>query len=167
MDSASLENCTKIEIILEILYSVVGFFPEGFGTMLRNHIDLSNFDSFSSRQVLFNVHLENVILGSMNSYCEHLKPQEKKLHQMFEKLSNVIGFSALEAMSLYEIPAMLSDPASDTGRSSDELKLGSMGKSFFYTRCKFGFKYEDLRICANAWINHVENILNGNQSTGN
>jgi len=132
LDCTSLESCTKIEILLEILYSVVGFFPEGFGTMLRNHVDLSNFDSFSSRKELFKVYFENVVLGNMKSYCEHLKPEEKKLHKIFEKLSKVIGFSASEAISIYEIPAMLSDPASDTGRSNDELKLGSMSKSFFF-----------------------------------
>ena len=167
MNCTSLENCTNIEVILEILYSFIGFFPEGFGTMLRNYIDLSNFDSFSSRQDLFKIQFENVFLGSMNSYCEHLKSEEKKLHQMLEKLSNVIGFSTSEAISLYEIPAMLSDPASDTGHSKDELLLGSMAKSFFYSRCKFDLKYEDLGKCANVWINHVENILNGNQSLGN
>ena len=158
------EKCTKIEIILGILANLDGKLGFGFGTTLRNFIELSSFDSFSVRQKLFNIYFDKVYFGNLEDYCEHLKDDEKKLHEIFSNLSTIIGFSTSEAMSLYDIPAILSDPSSENGK--DELLLGNMPKSFYYSRCKHGFKYESLKICGIAWHNHIERISNGNK-TGN
>ena len=67
-------------------------------------------------------------------------------------------------MSLYDIPAILSDPSSENGK--DELLFGSMPKSFYYSRYKHGATYESLKICGNAWHDHIENVFKGNK-TGN
>ena len=155
----------KIEIILQIMYSLAGgkFAQQGFGTLLRNFIGLSPFDSFSVRKKLFDIHFDKVIFGNMENFCEHLKQEEEKLHEIFINISTILGFSISEAMSLYEIPAMLADPASDIS-GKDELKFGTMPKSFYYSRCKHGSKYGDLEICEKAWHDHMERLFDGNQT---
>ena len=152
----------KIEIILEIINHLFGF-SEGFGTMLRNHVELSNFDSFNSRKDLFNIYFDKVKFGNLENYCQHLKPEEKKLHETFVNISTIMGFSITEAMSLYEIPAMLADPALDIS-GKDELILGNMHKSFYFSRCKHGFEYEDLANCVHAWYDYAENVYNGTRA---
>ena len=157
-DCKSTVVCMKIEIILRVLYTMAIGFHEGLGTLLRNFIDLSPFDSFSTRKKLFNIHFDKVIFGNMENFCQHLKQEEIKLHEIFVNVSTIMGFSTSEAMSLYEIPAMLADPSSDNGK--DELRHGSMPKSFYYSRCKYGSKYEDLEMCETVWHDYVENLFN-------
>ena len=149
------------------MYNLAGgkFANQGFGTLLRNFIELSSFDSFNPRKKLFNIHFDKVIFGNLANYCEHLKQDEKKLHEIFIQLSTILGFSTSEALSLYEIPAMLADPASNTD-GKDELKFGIVAKSFYYSRCKYGSKYESLQICEKAWDDHIEKLSAGNM-TGN
>ena len=147
------------------MYSLAGgkFADQGFGTLLRNFMELSSFDSFNARKKLFDIHFDKVIFGNLENYCEHLKQGENKLHEIFLELSQIMGFSNSEAMSLYEIPAMLVDPALDIS-GKDELILGSMPKSFYFSRCKHGFEYEDLANCVHAWYDYVANIYNGTRS---
>ena len=153
------EQCLKIEIILELTLKFRWLF-EDFGTLLRNFIELSNFDSFKISSGLFDMYFEKVMFGGMSNYCENLKENEMKLHNFFSKLSNLIGFEESESISLYDIPGILSDV-----KSLDELSIGALPKSFYFTRCKYGHdKYDQVENCALLWKKYIDNKLFENKT---
>ena len=126
-------------------------FDNGFGTLLRNFIRLSNFDSFSFSKELLHIYINEVLFGKLEKICENLKPHEKQLHGTLANISQVVaGFQVNELMSAYDIPGILSDVTSE-----DELSVGSLPKSFFHSRCQYGFENKDLRKCFYKWKKYV------------
>ena len=95
-------------------------FDNGFGTLLRNFIRLSNFDSFSFSKELLHIYINEVLFGKLEKICENLKPHEKQLHDILANVSHAVaGFQANESMSVYDIPGILSDTA-----IKDEFSVG-------------------------------------------
>ena len=127
------------------------------GTLLRNFVELSNFNSFSSYKALFDVEMDSVLFGGKANVCEDLKTKEKWLHQIFKNLSQLVGFDDSEAKSIYEIPSMLSDA------DSEDLYLGSISKIPYYSRCEINKTQGSLILkeSRNLWKNFIEN--NGDQ----
>ena len=156
----SIEDCLKIEIVMEKILGM-DYFWEGFGTFLRNYVLLNEFDSFKIDETFMNIYYDKVAYGDMSSICENLRDDEIKTHQIFTELSKLIGFEDNEVMSLYDIPGMISDVAR---KDFDEVIYGAMYKSSFYSRCKYGFDYEDLSKCGRAWGSYVDEIRNNNMS---
>ena len=152
----SPEECLKIEISLEMI-NEVHYLQQGFGTILRNYVELSNLESFSSTKSIYDLYLDKVAFGDSDNYCEDWNIDEQKMHKFFTDLSQLIGFDKNEQVSLYELPGML------TYANGDELYLGNMATSAYFSRCKYGLAYDDLRKCKNVWEHYVENILNGSK----
>ena len=158
-DCKYLEYCINVNIILGVI-DILGVGHQfGFGTMLRNFIELTAFDSFSSNKNLFDIHFDKVLFGDLNNYCEHLKPEERNVHKIFTNLSrDIAGFDANESLSAYEIPGILADP------TKDELYFGTISKSFYYSRCEQPvFKHKDLQFCTKIWNDYIQIFLNQSQ----
>ena len=137
------------------------WFYEGFGTVLRNFVELSNFNSLSLNRALFDMYLNKMIFG-MKNYCENLKENEKKLHGFFSKLSNLIGFEESESISLYDVPGIVSDV-----KSVDELSLGAFPKNFFFSRCQFGHEtFEEVENCSRSWKAYVNAMMEDKTGLG-
>ena len=150
----STEECLKIEISLEMIKEV-HYLQQGFGTVLRNYVELSNLDSFSSTKSIYDIYLDKVAFGDSDNYCEDWNIDEQNMHKFFTHLSQLIGFDNNEQVDLYELPGML------TYANDDELYLGNMATSAYFSRCKYGLPYDDLRKCKNVWEHYVENFING------
>ena len=68
------EQCLKIEIILELTLKFRWLF-EDFGTLLRNFIELSNFDSFKISSGLFDMYFEKrgLVLTCFSKSCGNMR----------------------------------------------------------------------------------------------
>ena len=110
-------------------------------------------------EALLGVQMDSVLSGGKANVCEDLKTKEKWLHQIFKNLSQLVGFDEREAISVYEIPSMLSDA------DSEELYLGSIPKIPYYSRCEINKTFDGLMESRNLWMNFLEN--NGDQGKTN
>ena len=159
-DCTDMEQCLKIDLMLELTRKFDWFY-EGFGTVLRNFVELSNFNSFNLNRGLFDMYVEKMIFG-MENYCENLKENEKKLHGFFSKLSNLLGFEKSESISLYDVPGIVSDV-----KSFDELVIGALPKNFFYSRCSFGHEYyPEVENCSRSWKDYVNALMENKTGLG-
>ena len=93
----------------------LGAIWDDFGTLLRNFVELSNFNSFSSYKALFDVEMDSVLFGGKANVCEDLKTKEKWLHQLFKNLSMLVEFDERDvppiaaARDLASVPTELNE----------------------------------------------------------
>ena len=135
----------------------LGAIWDDFGTLLRNFVELSSFNSFSSNKALYELWVDAVLFNGKENYCQDLKTKEKWLHQVFKNLSLLVGFDETEATSVFEIPSLISDG------DYDELRLGSIPKVAYYSRCEVNKTFRNVEKSLIFWNKYVENNkLQGN-----
>ena len=115
-----------------------------FGSLLRNFVDLSNFDSFSQSKSWHDI--RQWFWSKPLDYCQALKDNEKIIHEFFSNISLAIGLDELQKISLYDIPGILSRI-----RVQYVLQNPKLQSSFYFTRCQ---NKEDVKFkqeCADEW----------------
>ena len=124
------------------------------GSLLRNFVDLSNFDSFSQSKSWHDI--RQWFWSKPLDYCQALKDNEKIIHEFFSNLSLAIGLDELQKISLYDIPGILSRI-----RVHSVLQNPKLQSSFYFTRCQ---NKEDVKFkqeCADEWNSFLSKEIKG------
>ena len=125
-----------------------------FGSLLRNFVDLSNFDSFSQSKSWHDTW--QWFWSKPLDYCKALKENEKIIHEFFSNISLAIGLDELQKISLYDIPGILSRI-----RVQYVLQNPKLQSSFYFTRCQ---NKEDVKFkqeCADEWNSFLSKEIKG------
>ena len=127
------------------------------GSLLRNFVELSGFDSFSQSK-RWNDILQWFWSNPLD-YCQALKENEKTLHELFSNMSMAIGFDAIQKMSLYDIPGILSRV-----RGHYVLQNPNLQSSFYFTRCQNKENIKFIKECAYEWNSFLSKGTKGRNS---
>ena len=151
-----------------LMFEMAGKNRHAFGYLLRNFVELLQFDSFNQhKNFFFDIYIGHVKIAGKSDYCEALKDEEKSIHQLFKNISKIVGFDDLERISLYDIPGIL---AKVKVNSWDVLMMPNLPNSFYFSRCESKTNFSLAEECAKRWIEYLQNVTlnkkNGNRLQG-
>ena len=153
-DCNTTEICQKVQESIKLWFEMVSN-RHNFGYLLRNFVELSNFESFNLHNNFFyDVYVDKVIIGGMANYCEVLKDKEIWLHEYFTNLSKVVDFHKSEMVSLFDVPGILSQTA-----GLDELIYPSLAQTFLYTQCQLKGNFSAIEKCARVWNEFLSDVM--------
>ena len=109
----SKTECYENVAVLKLFYQLVVRSKAKFGTFLKNYVHLEKFTSLNSKMKTDEVFKKYEAYSNLD-ICKLLMIKEKELHNLFKRMAVGIGFNASEAVSLYDLPAMLSSSILET-----------------------------------------------------
>ena len=123
----NLDECKKIVQMWKLIFGMA-FTKIKFGTLLKNTVFLETFVSFGLKNKINDV-TDKYWLGLYSDVCQTLRPRENNLHEYLKALGTLVGFKDSEAVSLHDLPAMLSS-------NIDITWPPVMGQLFLYSLCE-------------------------------
>ena len=161
-DCNTTEECKKVESMIMLMFEMAGN-RQHFGHLLRNFVELLEFDSFNQhKNFFFDIYIDHVKIAGKSDYCEALKDEEKSIHQLFQNISKIVGFDDLERVSLYDVPGILANVP-----SLDELMNPNLPNSFYFSRCESKTNFSLAEGCAKRWNEYLQNVTSNKRTDGN
>ena len=114
------ENAKDLDVAIRFLFIMQKIEPQlRFGSLLASFAHIT--DKIYNLQNIFHwIDLD----------CKEIETKKLKMHQYFEQISKIAGFSENELVSLYDLPAII-------GNSNlTKLLDPSFQQSFLFTRCR-------------------------------
>ena len=147
-DLCNTTKCQKqlhtVGVWLDVLANLINVQPKlSFGSYVSNFVHLLEYN-WSFRR--------NQRLNSLNAVtsCDMMTKDETKMQQYFARLSEGVGFSENESVSLYDVPSMIANVP------YDNMAFGKLfvNQAFLHTRCQINEKAywaTDTRDSLKAW----------------
>ena len=147
-DICNTTKCQKqlhtVGVWLDVLANLINVQPKlSFGSYVTNFVHLLEYNwSFRRNQRLNS-------LDALTS-CDMMTKDEIKMQQYFARLSEGVGFSENESVSLYDVPSMIANVP------YDNMAFGKLfvNQAFLHTRCQINEKAywaTDTRDSLKAW----------------
>ena len=113
-------NAKDLDLAIRFLFIMQKIEPQlGFGSLLASFAHIT--DKIYNLQNIFHwIDLD----------CKEIETKKLKMHQYFEQISKIAGFSENELVSLYDLPAIIGN------LNLTKLLDPSFQQSFLFTRCR-------------------------------
>ena len=100
------EECKKVQAMWKLTYMMTNARLR-FGSFIKNLVQFRGFASFGMKNKIGDIS-NKYHLDAYSDVCRTLPVREKNLHIYFKSLAKIVGFRDSEAVSLHDLPAMLS-----------------------------------------------------------
>ena len=131
----STKACKNVSAMWKLTYTLAKS-PLKLGTFLKNTVHNHEFVSFDMKNKIQDVE-KRFKLGQYSDVCKTMVKKEKDLHEYLTALAKAVGFEESEQVSLYELPALLSQAASTDNWPP------VMNQLFLYTLCQKDYDAPD------------------------
>ena len=131
----STEACKNVSAMWKLTYTLATS-PLKLGTFLNNMVHNHGFVSFDMKNKIKDVE-KRFKLGQYSDVCKTMVKKEKDLHEYLITLAKSVGFEESEQVSLYELPALLSQATSIDNWPP------VMNQLYLYTLCQKDYNTPD------------------------